>query len=70
MMYANFCYVSHKSLVSVNVLSRMHCNAGVTFKYNRATFTRRVQEACEAYLVDVFMDANLCAVHAKRENVT
>ena len=28
-----------------------------------------VQEACEAYLVGLFEDANLCAIHAKRVTV-
>ncbi|KAK2180588.1 hypothetical protein NP493_437g05009 [Ridgeia piscesae] len=28
-----------------------------------------LQEACEAYLVGVFGDANLCAIHAKRVTV-
>jgi histone H3 len=28
-----------------------------------------LQEACEAYLVDLFEDSNLCAIHAKRVTV-
>ena len=28
-----------------------------------------LQEACEAYLVGLFEDANLCAIHAKRVTV-
>ena len=30
---------------------------------------RALQEACEAYLVSVFEDANLCAIHAKRVTI-
>ena len=29
-----------------------------------------LQEACEAYLVHLFEDSNLCAIHAKRVTVT
>lgn len=29
-----------------------------------------MQEAAEAYLVDLFMDSNSCAVHAKRVTIT
>ena len=28
-----------------------------------------LQEAAEAYLVKVFEDANLCAIHAKRQTI-
>jgi histone H3/H4 len=28
-----------------------------------------LQEACEAYLVDLFEDTNLCAIHAKRVTI-
>ncbi len=30
---------------------------------------RRLQEAAEAYLVSIFEDANLCAIHAKRVTI-
>jgi histone H3 len=30
---------------------------------------RRVQEASEAYLVGLFEDTNLCAIHAKRVTI-
>lgn len=29
-----------------------------------------MQEAAEAYLVDLFVDSNLCALHAKRVTVS
>ncbi len=29
-----------------------------------------LQEACEAYLVGLFEDTNLCAIHAKRVTIT
>ena len=29
-----------------------------------------MQEACEAYLVGLFEDSNLCAIHAKRVTIT
>ena len=28
-----------------------------------------LQEACEAYLVELFEDTNLCAIHAKRVTI-
>ena len=28
-----------------------------------------LQEACEAYLVHLFEDSNLCAIHAKRVTI-
>ena len=28
-----------------------------------------LQEACEAYLVGIFEDTNLCAIHAKRSTI-
>ena len=28
-----------------------------------------LQEACETYLVDLLEDANLCAIHAKRQTM-
>ena len=28
-----------------------------------------LQEACEAYLVSLFEDTNLCAIHAKRQTI-
>ena len=28
-----------------------------------------LQEACEAYLVDLFEDTNLCAIHSKRVTI-
>ena len=30
---------------------------------------RALQEACEAYLVGLFEDTNLCAIHAKRVTI-
>lgn len=29
-----------------------------------------MQEAAEAYLTDLFVDTNLCAIHAKRVTIT
>jgi len=29
-----------------------------------------LQEACEAYMVGLFEDTNLCAIHAKRVTIT
>lgn len=29
-----------------------------------------LQEACECYLIGLFEDANLCAIHAKRVTIT
>ncbi|XP_066214082.1 histone H3.1-like [Saccopteryx leptura] len=32
----------------------------------QSSAVRALQEACEAYLVGLFQDTNLCAIHAKR----
>jgi len=41
---------------------------GMEFRF-QATALLALQEATEAYIVEVFEDANLCAIHAKRVTV-
>ncbi len=51
--------------------------SGIPCRYQKSTelllrklpFQRLVREACEVYLVGVFEDSNLCAIHAKRVTV-
>ena len=35
----------------------------------QSTAVIALQEACEAYLVGLFKDTNLCAIHAKRATI-
>ena len=42
--------------------------ANTEYRYE-ASGILALQEACEAYLVGIFEDANLCAIHAKRVTV-
>lgn len=46
-----------------NVYFNMSCNG------NFNTFSPTFQEASEAYLVGLFEDTNLCAIHAKRVTI-
>lgn len=49
----------------VRELSQTYCP---TFRYQAAT-VEALQEACEAFLVNLFEDCVLCAVHAKRKTI-
>jgi len=42
---------------------------GVKYRFN-STAILVIQEAAEAYLVGLFEDTNLCAIHAKRVTIT
>jgi histone H3 len=43
-------------------------SGGDTFRFTTASITA-LQEAAEVYLVQLFADANLCAIHAKRVTI-
>jgi histone H3 len=42
------------------------CKAGIRF---RSTAVEALQEATEAYLVGLFKDTNMCAIHANRATI-
>lgn len=42
------------------------CKSDLRFQ---STAVLALQEACEAYLVGLFEDTNLCAIHAKRVTI-
>lgn len=55
---------SFKRLV-VEITKELRCS----IKYQKAALLA-MQEACEAYLVHLFEDTNMCAIHANRTTIT
>eukprot|EP00729_Bicosta_minor_P018043 gene18044-15969_t len=51
-------------------LPTWHCGHGGKLQYRfQSAAIRALQEASEAYLVGLFEDTNLCALHAKRKTI-
>ena len=50
----------------VRALTDLHATTDLRFQ---SAAISAMQEACEAYLVGLFQDCNLCAIHAKRVTI-
>jgi histone H3 len=64
---------STKLLIRKALFQRLVCKIAINFKSDlrmQSTAILALQEASEAYLIHLFEDTNLCAMHGKRVAIT
>lgn len=64
-----FIFCLHLHLLVSHCINKFERSSYYCFSFPLNAFLYLLQEASEAYLVGLFEDTNLCAIHAKRVTI-